>query len=71
MLYIADYMEPNRDFPGVDDLRRAVWADLDGGTLLGLRMIIGEMERWDSVVHTNTYKARDYLAQQIEKGETK
>ena len=71
VLYIADYMEPNREFPGVDDLRRAVWADLDGGTLLGLRMIIGEMERWDSVVHTNTYKARDYLAQQIEKGETK
>ena len=29
ILYIADYMEPNRDFPGVERLRAAVAEDLD------------------------------------------
>jgi nicotinate-nucleotide adenylyltransferase len=38
IIYVADYMEPNRDFPGVEQLRRLAYADLDGAMLLGLEM---------------------------------
>ncbi|MFR8332584.1 MAG: bis(5'-nucleosyl)-tetraphosphatase (symmetrical) YqeK [Oscillospiraceae bacterium] len=36
ILYIADYMEPNRDFPGVERLRAAVAEDLDRAVPDGL-----------------------------------
>lgn len=40
IIYIADYMEPNRDFPGVEKLRAAVKKDLDRAVLMGLEMTV-------------------------------
>ena len=40
IIYIADYMEPNRDFPGVERLRAAVAEDLDRAVLMGLEMTV-------------------------------
>ena len=65
VIYLADYIEPNRDFPGVDELRKAVWEDLDRGLLLGLESSIEEMIQWGNPVHHDTLEARDYLAQQL------
>ena len=61
ILYLADYIEPNRDFPGVEELRKAVYEDLDHGLLLGLSMTIQEMEEMGNPVHHQTRDARDYL----------
>ena len=61
ILYLADYIEPSRDFPGVEELRRAVYEDLDHGLLLGLNMTIQEMEEMGNPVHHQTRDARDYL----------
>ena len=55
IIYIADYMEPNRDFPGVERLRAAVDRDLDLAVLLGLEMTV-EMLR-----HQGRRVARDSL----------
>ena len=60
-IYLADYIEPNRDFPGVDELRRAVYDDLDKGLLMGLSDTIDEMERMGNPVHHDTLEARDFL----------
>lgn len=38
IIYIADYMEPNRDFPGVEKLRELAYRDLDAAMLMGLQM---------------------------------
>lgn len=38
IIYVADYMEPNRDFPGVERLRQLAQEDLYGALLLGLEM---------------------------------
>lgn len=43
IIYIADYMEPNRDFPGVDRLRETVRRDLDEGVLLGINMTLEQL----------------------------
>ena len=40
IIYVADYMEPNRDFEGVQELRRLAVTDLDGALRLGLEMSI-------------------------------
>ena len=61
IIYLADYIEPNRDFPGVDELRRAVYDDLDKGLLMGLSDTIDEMERMGNPVHHDTLEARDFL----------
>lgn len=61
ILYIADYMEPNRDFPGVDKLRKLAYEDLDQAVLLGCEMSIQEMKDRGLPVHGNTLQARDWL----------
>ena len=70
ILYLADYIEPSREFandPDVVRLRDAVYEDLDRGLLLGLTMTIDEMVGMGNPVHHDTLDARDYL---IEKGVT-
>lgn len=61
IIYLADYMEPTRDFPGVEDLRKACYEDLDKGLLLGLEMSIEEMTAMGNPVHHATVEARDAL----------
>ena len=40
IIYVADYMEPNRDFPGVEKLRHLARTDLKAALKLGLNMTI-------------------------------
>ncbi|WP_418725722.1 nicotinate (nicotinamide) nucleotide adenylyltransferase [Dysosmobacter sp.] len=61
ILYLADYIEPSRDFPGVDKLRAVCYKDLDAGLLMGLEMTIGEMNAMGNPVHHATIEARDAL----------
>lgn len=61
IIYLADYIEPSRNFPGVDKLRKVCYEGLDKGLLLGLEMTIGEMTAAGSPVHHATVEARDAL----------
>ena len=63
VLYIADYMEPNRDFDGVERLRHLAYTDLDKAMLLGVEMTIQEMQQRQVPIHTNTLQASDWLRQ--------
>lgn len=40
IIYVADYMEPNRDFDGVEKLRQLAYTDIDKALILGLEMTI-------------------------------
>lgn len=61
IIYLADYIEPSRDFPGVDKLRKICYEDIDAGMLMGLEMTIEEMEERGNPVHRATLEARDAL----------
>ena len=61
IIYLADYIEPSRDFPGVDRLRKVCYEDLDRGLLTGLEMTIEEMQGMGDPVHHATLEARDFL----------
>ena len=57
IMYLADYIEPSRVFPGVEDLRRACYEDLDRGLLMGLEMTIQEMTELGTPGHRATLEA--------------
>ncbi len=45
ILYVADYMEPNRNFPGVEELRRLAYENLDKALKLGLEMTLELLQK--------------------------
>ncbi len=59
IVYVADYMEPNRTIPGVDKLRQLAFTDLDGALKLGLEMTLEHLNRQGSEVSP---ESRDALA---------
>ena len=61
ILYVADYMEPNRDFDGVERLRELAYSDLDRALLLGVETTVQEMRDRDLPVHKNTLQAQAWL----------
>ena len=61
IIYLADYIEPSRDFPGVDNLRKVCYDNLDAGAMLGLEMTVEEMAQRGAPVHHNTIEALNDL----------
>jgi len=57
IIYLADYIEPNRDFPEVEDLRRAAMEDLDKAVLMALRRTIKHVLDTDRFLHPRTVEA--------------
>ena len=61
IIYVADYMEPNRDFPGVNKLRHLAKNDLDGAMKLGLEMTMAHLARQGSAVSPESLEALAYF----------
>lgn len=61
IIYIADYMEPNRAFEGVERLRELAYTDLDRAVALGLSMSIEDLKARGALIHTDTQGALDWL----------
>lgn len=57
IIYLADYIEPNRDFPGVEELRKAAMEDLDKAVLMALRRTIKYVLDTDRFLHPRTVEA--------------
>ena len=64
IIYVADYMEPNRDFPGVEHLRELAFSDLDGALRLGLEMALDVLRRQEREISPESAQALDYLYRQ-------
>ena len=61
IIYIADMIEPSRQFEGVDEIRNVTLQNLDEGVLLGLTHTIEFLQSKNLIVDNNTINARDYL----------
>ena len=57
ILYLADYIEPTRDFEGINELRELAFTDLDGAMVLGLGMTIDEIRRSGREPYVDTLDA--------------
>ena len=61
IIYVADYMEPCRDFPGVEKLRELAYSDLDAALKLGLEMTLQHLARQGNEVSPESREALAFL----------
>ena len=64
ILYIADYIEPCRNFPGVEELRAAAYRNIDEALLMGMEMTIAHVGRQGQQLAQATVDAVRSLRQQ-------
>ena len=60
ILYLADFIEPTRDFPGLEELRRLAYKDLDDAMALALSMSLGDLRRRGCEVYKDTLEAYNW-----------
>lgn len=61
VIFIADYIEPERQFPGVDRVREVVLHDLDAAVLLALDQTVAYVLGRGLLLHPATLEARNDL----------
>ena len=61
IIYVADYMEPNRDFPGVEKLRQLAYTDLDRAMKTGLEMTLAMLKEQGSEISKESVEALAWL----------
>ena len=64
IIYIADYVERNRDFPGVEEMRALAYTDLDAAVLMGLESAVAHVRRQGQELAPATLEALAYLQNQ-------
>ncbi len=66
IVFLADAIEPARDYPGVDELRRLAYEDLDKACIRSLEGTIGYIESRGGYLDPDTINARDYLKEKTD-----
>lgn len=66
IVFLADYIEPSRDFPGVDALRALAREDLDRAVLAGFRSTLQHLLAEDAVVYEPMVTARNALLEEMQ-----
>lgn len=65
IIYIADYIEPSRDFYGIDEIRDLAYEDLDKALLKAMDNTIKHIIDKGYYIHHDTISARNYLLNEI------
>lgn len=65
IIYLADYIEPTRDFEGVELLRELAYEDLDKTMLTALLMSLQEVRSYGVEPHEDTQNAYDWFENQF------
>ena len=61
IIYVADYVEPNRDFPGVEELRSLAYTDITKALKLGLQNTLNLLHRQGSEISPESMEALFFL----------
>ncbi len=61
VIYLADYIEPSRNFSGVEDLRSAVFRSLDEALILSFDKTIEVVISRGDLIHKDTVEARNFI----------
>lgn len=67
IVYLADYVEPGRCFPGVDGLRRIAYRDLDAALLRAMELTLIHIIERGLMIHPRTVAARNWLVREQQK----
>ncbi|MDO4393276.1 MAG: bis(5'-nucleosyl)-tetraphosphatase (symmetrical) YqeK [Bacillota bacterium] len=61
IVFIADAIEPKRNYPGVDEIREKAYKDIDEAILLALGSTIKYLKAKDAYIDSDTIDAYEYL----------
>ena len=61
IIYVADYMEPNRDFPGVQQLRQLAETDIDAALKRGLEMTLKMLREQGKTISQESLEAYSWI----------
>ena len=67
IIYVADYMEPNRAFPGVEQLRQLAFEDMEAALQLGLEITLEHLKSQGAEVSPESREALEFLRGKKEK----
>ena len=65
IVFLADAIEPGRDYPGVEAIRKAAEKSLDKGCLMSLEGTIGFLEAADKFIDNDTIEAFNDIKEKI------
>lgn len=65
IIYISDYIEPERSFKGVDEIRKLSYENLDVALLKAMDNTIKYIIDKGLYIHPDTFNARNYLINEI------
>lgn len=65
IIYIADGIEPHRNFEGVEEIRHLAETDLDQALVVQLNMTIRSVLKKGTLLHTNTVDTRNYYLRKL------
>lgn len=68
IIFLADIIEPSRDWAGVEELRRLVFDDLNQAMLAALDYNIAYFEQKQELIHPLTMVTRDFIIGEMERG---
>ena len=60
IIYMADYIEPNRDFEGVEKLRELAYENLDAAMALGLKMSLEDIRSYGQEPYIASVEAYEW-----------
>ncbi|EME8071254.1 bis(5'-nucleosyl)-tetraphosphatase (symmetrical) YqeK [Enterococcus faecium] len=60
IIYVADYIEPGRDFPGVQDTRAIAWADLDEAVAFETKHTLAHLLAQEQQIYPKTIETYNY-----------
>lgn len=61
IIYLADFIEPGRNFPGVEEIRKIVIVSIDEAVIIALENTIKHLESLGTPIHKITLSARDSM----------
>lgn len=65
IIYVADFIEPNRTYEGVEEIRKTAFSNIDFAILEGLNYTIIKTVGKKRMLHPATINARNYIISNI------
>lgn len=67
IVYLADVIEPSREFYGVNNIRQMSIIDLDQAVLMAMDSSLSYLIKIKSLIHLDTIYARNYILSEMKK----
>lgn len=67
VIYLADYIETSRNFPGIEELRNAAFRSLDESLILSFDKTIAVVISRGNLIHKDTVEARNFIICKVAK----